>query len=57
MKSDKLKPKAWIGYLVGYEGSKIYCIWDPKVSGIRAIKRTQDIVFDENVTTPVTDAR
>jgi hypothetical protein len=23
-KSDKLKPKAWIGYLVGYEGSKIY---------------------------------
>jgi hypothetical protein len=28
----KLKPNAWIGYLVGYESMNIYRVWNPKTN-------------------------
>jgi hypothetical protein len=40
-----LKPKAWIGYLVGYESSSIYKIWIPHFN---KVIRTHDILFNED---------
>ena len=44
-KTNKLAPRAFIGYLVGYESTAIYQIWDPHHN---RIIRTRDVVFDEN---------
>ena len=44
-KSEKLKPRAFIGYLVGYDSTNIFRIWNPEtwtVSGYR------DVIFDED---------
>ena len=44
-KSHKMKPRAFIGYLVGYDSSNIFRVWDPEkgtVSGYR------DVIFNEN---------
>lgn len=44
-KSHKMKPRAFIGYLVGYDSTNIFRVWNPEkedVSGYR------DVVFDEN---------
>ena len=43
-KLQRLDPKAWIGFLVGYNTSNIYRIWNP-VDG--SISVTRDVVFDE----------
>ena len=46
-KKDRLQrfnPKAWIGYLIGYDSTNVYKIWNP----IRnEIFRTRDVVFNE----------
>lgn len=47
MKSQKLDPKAWIGYLVGYLSSNIYRIWIPSIG--KTIS-TRDVTFDEDTT-------
>jgi hypothetical protein len=43
-KKSKLAPKAFIGYLVGYESTNIYRIWYPGRPGIHL---TRDVIFDE----------
>lgn len=47
---NKLQPNAWIGYLVGYRGTNIYEIWDPKQQRVIA---TRDVTFDENEFFPI----
>ena len=42
----RLNPKAWIGYLVGYDSTSIYRIWNPAVN---KVFRTRDVVFNEDV--------
>ncbi|EAQ91522.1 hypothetical protein CHGG_03457 [Chaetomium globosum CBS 148.51] len=34
----KLRPNAWIGYLVGYESTNIYRIWSPKTNDIVRVR-------------------
>ena len=44
-KSNKLKPRAFVGYLVGYDSTNIFRIWNPEkgdVSGYR------DVIFNED---------
>ena len=43
-RKDKLAPRASIGYLVGYDSTNIYRIWDP-ARGV--VFRTRDVTFDE----------
>lgn len=43
-KLQRFNPKAWIGYLVGYESTNIYRIWLPR--GDKVI-RTRDVIFNE----------
>ena len=45
--SQKLDARAWIGHLVGYEGSTVYRIWNPRTRGIRSARRGRDVTFDE----------
>ena len=44
-RKQRLKPKAWIGYLVGYESSSIYRIWIPHLN---KVIRTRDVIFNED---------
>ena len=46
IQSEKLAPRAEIGYLVGFEGDHIYRIWIPTRNGIT---RSSTVTFDENV--------
>lgn len=60
-KTRKLKPKAWIGYLIGYDSTNIYRIWVPYIQEVievehdgeyspqpgKRVIRTRDVVFDE----------
>ena len=41
---QRLNPKAWIGYLVGYSSTNIYRIWNPLANKVIS---TRDVVFDE----------
>jgi transposase InsO family protein len=41
---QKLNPKAWIGYLVGYNSTNIFRIWNPSTNNIIV---TRDVIFDE----------
>jgi hypothetical protein len=41
---QRLDPKAWIGYLVGYRSTNIYRIWIPSLAKVIS---TRDVVFDE----------
>lgn len=41
---QRLDPKAWIGYLVGYQSTNIYRIWIPSIAKVIS---TRDVVFDE----------
>ncbi|HEY9845481.1 MAG TPA: hypothetical protein V6D03_04725, partial [Candidatus Caenarcaniphilales bacterium] len=41
---QRLDPKAWIGYLVGYRSSNIFRIWIPSLAKVIS---TRDVVFDE----------
>lgn len=42
---QKLKERAHIGHLMGYDSTNIFCIWIPSQ---RKIIRTRDVQFDEN---------
>jgi hypothetical protein len=47
-KQDRLKrlnPRNWIGYLVGYDSTNIYRIWNPKAN---RIVRIRDVILDED---------
>ncbi|KAJ8129613.1 hypothetical protein O1611_g4017 [Lasiodiplodia mahajangana] len=41
---QKLNPKAWIGYLVGYNSTNIYRIWNPMTNEVMAVR---DVAFNE----------
>ena len=41
---QRLDPRAWIGYLVGYRSSNIYRVWIPTMGKVIS---TRDVVFDE----------
>ena len=41
----KLDPKAWVGYLVGYNSMNIYRIWNPRTNKVIAAR---DIAFNEH---------
>jgi len=41
---QRLNPKAWIGYLVGYSLTNIHRIWNPLANKVIS---TRDVVFDE----------
>ena len=42
---QRIDPKGWIGYLVGYRSSNIYRIWIPSLAKVIS---TRDVIFDEN---------
>ena len=42
---QKLAPRAWIGYLVGYFSSNIYRIWIPHTGDVIS---TRDVIFNED---------
>lgn len=42
---DKVDTRVWIGYLVGYEASNIYRIWNPSTN---RVFKARDVHFDEN---------
>lgn len=45
LRSEKMKPRAFVGYLIGYDATNIFRIWNPEkgdVSGYR------DVVFNES---------
>ena len=44
-RKQRLKPKAWIGDLVGYESSSIYRIWIPHHN---KVIRPRDVIFNED---------
>jgi hypothetical protein len=41
----KLKPRAWLGYLVGYSSTNIFKIWVPI---LKNVIRTRDVIFKED---------
>lgn len=43
-RKEKMAPRAYLGFLVGYEGTNIYNIWIPS---LYKVIRTRDITFDE----------
>ena len=42
----KLKPRAYISYLVGYDATNIYLIWVP---ALEKVIRTWDVTFNESL--------
>ena len=44
-KTNKLKPRAKLSYLVGYESTNIYRIWIPATN---KVIRTKNVTFDKN---------
>ncbi|RYP32317.1 hypothetical protein DL768_011142 [Monosporascus sp. mg162] len=44
---QKLNPKAWIGFLVGYRFTNIYEIWNLLINKVIAIR---DVLFNEKAT-------
>ena len=42
---QRLDPKGWIGYLVGYQASTIYRIWIPSLAKVIS---TRDVIFNED---------
>jgi hypothetical protein len=45
-KTEKLKPRAHIGYLVGYDSTNIFRIWIPSK---KKVIRTRDVTFNETL--------
>ncbi len=43
---DRLKSRAWIGFLVGYDSTNIYQIWNPVFN---KVIQTRDVIFDEKM--------
>jgi hypothetical protein len=50
-KRQRLNPRAFLGYLVGYDSTNIYRIWNPVTN---SIVRTRDVTFNENEVFPGT---
>lgn len=47
-KSDRLKrfhPRAWVGFLIGYQSSNTYRIWNPLLN---KVVHTRDVIFNED---------
>lgn len=44
-KRQRLNPRAWIGYLVGYQSTNIYRIWNPATGKVIS---TRDVIFNED---------
>ncbi|KAM4066309.1 hypothetical protein HRG_012086 [Hirsutella rhossiliensis] len=44
-KKRKLDPRAFVGYLVGYNSTNIFRIWIPL---LRKVISTRDVIFDES---------
>jgi hypothetical protein len=44
-RSHRFNPKAWIGYLVGYDSTNVYGIWNPIKN---TVIRARDVIFDED---------
>jgi hypothetical protein len=44
-----LNPRNWIGYLVGYDSTNIYRVWNPKSN---RVVQTRDVIFDEDYVFP-----
>jgi hypothetical protein len=44
---QRFNPKAWIGYLVGYQSTNIYRIWVPSKN---KVINSRDVIFDEETT-------
>lgn len=44
-KGDKMEPRAYVGYLIGYESTNIWRVWLPEQ---KRVLRTRDVVFDES---------
>jgi hypothetical protein len=42
---QRFNPKAWIGYLIGYDSTNIYRIWNPLTN---KIVRARDVIFNED---------
>jgi hypothetical protein len=42
---QKFNPKAWIGYLVGYDLANVYRIWNPIKN---VVIRARDVIFNED---------
>lgn len=45
-RSEKMQPRAEIGYLVGYKTTNVWRIWFPRRNHVRLVR---DAVFDENL--------
>ncbi len=45
LRLDKLDPKAYIGYLIGYDATNIYRVWLPESNRVIS---TRDVTFDES---------
>ena len=41
---QRFNPKAWIGYLVGYDSTNVYRVWNPVTN---KVVRTRDVTFNE----------
>jgi hypothetical protein len=47
-KADKMAPRAWIGYLVGFEASNLWRIWNPRaVRSDFKVTSQRDVTFNE----------
>jgi hypothetical protein len=44
---QRFNPKAWIGYLVGYNSTNVYRIWNPVLNKVIV---TRDVIFNEQET-------
>ncbi|KAF7173426.1 hypothetical protein CNMCM6106_007498 [Aspergillus hiratsukae] len=42
---QRFNPKAWIGYLVGYDSTNVYRIWNPIQN---TVIRARDVIFNED---------
>uniref|UniRef100_A0A093V6S6 Copia protein n=1 Tax=Talaromyces marneffei PM1 TaxID=1077442 RepID=A0A093V6S6_TALMA len=42
---QRYHPKAWIGYLVGYDSTNIFRIWNPKLG---VVVSARDVIFNED---------
>jgi len=42
---QRFEPRAWIGYLVGYDSTNIFRIWIPRLN---KVIRTRDVTFNED---------
>lgn len=45
-KGDKIRSRAWIGYMVGYQAANIWQIWNPRH---QEVIKERDVVFDETL--------